>query len=139
MQDPGPLQEYSHHPADYVTAPGGGIPQEAAAGGVPGISPTSAAGGGGIGEAPLSPAGMSGGVSPAGSPLSPGGPVSPLSPRLMDGIPAHRPPLIDSFGKSVGRIQGRYIDFGSSTRERETADNFYLVQILQLQIIVFHL
>ena len=96
MQDPAAtMQEYhpQHHAqaaADFGALTGGsagGIPMSPGAGSEPVQSPQ-----------PMSP--VSGPVSPV-SPMSPGA----LSPRVVDGLP-NRPALLDSFGKSVGRIQG---------------------------------
>ena len=96
MQDPAAtMQEYhpQHHAqaaADFGALTGGsagGIPMSPGAGSDPVQSPQ-----------PMSP--VSGPVSPV-SPMSPGA----LSPRIVDGL-STRPALLDSFGKSVGRIQG---------------------------------
>ena len=96
MQDPAAtMQDYhpQHHAqtaTDFGALTGGsagGIPMSPGAGSDPVQSPQ-----------PMSP--VSGPVSPV-SPMSPGA----LSPRVVDGLPT-RPALLDSFGKSVGRIQG---------------------------------
>ena len=103
MQDPtATMQDYHPHHAQAATDFGsltggstGGIPMSPGAGSDPVQSPQ-----------PMSP--VSGPVSPV-SPMSPGA----LSPRVVDGLPA-RPALLDSFGKSVGRIQGILHDISSN-------------------------
>ena len=81
------MEEYNHTDFGGLAATTGGIPMSPGARSDPVQSPQ-----------PMSP--VSGPVSPV-SPMSPGA----LSPRIVDGLPP-RPPLLDSFGKSIGRIQG---------------------------------
>ena len=104
MQDSAAVQDYHHSSADFngsVGIPSGGV--------------------GGISMSPGSDNSVHSQqqpVSPVSDPVSPVSPISPpgaMSPRGVIDILPPRAPLLDSFGKSVGRIQGTVLFTSCST------------------------